>query len=44
LFYFLFFFLGADACIDYTSENVEKALKELAKDGIDIYFDNVGGE
>lgn len=35
---------GFDAAIDYKSaENIGKAIKELAPNGIDIYFDNVGG-
>ncbi|MEA2171366.1 MAG: hypothetical protein QOF76_4666 [Solirubrobacteraceae bacterium] len=34
--------LGFDACIDYKNENVRKALKELAPDKVDVYFDNVG--
>jgi NADPH-dependent curcumin reductase len=36
--------LGFDACIDYKSENVLKALAAAAPKGIDVYFDNVGGE
>lgn len=42
--YHNFFYLGADACIDYKSEDVEKALKKHCPGGIDVYFDNVGGE
>ncbi|MGV9267975.1 NADP-dependent oxidoreductase [Kitasatospora sp. NPDC003701] len=36
--------LGFDAAIDYRAENVRKALRTQAPDGIDVYFDNVGGE
>lgn len=36
--------LGADAIIDYKSEDVAARVVELCPDGIDIYFDNVGGE
>jgi NADPH-dependent curcumin reductase len=36
--------LGFDACIDYKTEDVKKALKAACPSGIDIYFDNVGGE
>ncbi|HEX5638861.1 MAG TPA: NADP-dependent oxidoreductase [Burkholderiaceae bacterium] len=36
--------LKFDACIDYKSEDVGKRLKEVAPDGIDGYFENVGGE
>lgn len=35
--------LGFDACIDYRSEDVRNRLAELAPEGIDVYFDNVGG-
>ena len=36
--------LQFDACIDYKSEDVGKRLKEVAPDGVDGYFENVGGE
>jgi len=36
--------LGFDAAIDYKSEDVVAALGEHCPQGIDIYFDNVGGE
>lgn len=35
--------LGYDAAIDYKSENVRTALKELAPGGADVIYDNVGG-
>ncbi|MBW0088384.1 NADP-dependent oxidoreductase [Pseudonocardia sp. KRD-184] len=36
--------LGFDAAIDYRSEDVGKALRTHAPDGVDVYFDNVGGD
>jgi hypothetical protein len=36
--------LGFDAAIDYKNDDIAKRLKELAPDGIDVFFDNVGGE
>jgi len=35
---------GFDACIDYRAGNLRRALRELAPRGVDVYFDNVGGE
>jgi hypothetical protein len=36
--------LGADAAIDYKSGDVGAQLAKLAPEGIDLFFDNVGGE
>jgi hypothetical protein len=36
--------LGFDAAIDYKSQDVDGALGEHCPQGIDVYFDNVGGE
>ena len=35
--------LGFDACIDYKAGGFAKALKDAAPDGIDVYYENVGG-
>ena len=36
--------LGFDDAFDYRERSVREALAEAAPDGIDIYFDNVGGD
>ena len=35
--------LGADACVNYKTADLNAALKEACPKGIDVYFDNVGG-
>src|SRR5712692_173700 len=36
--------LGFDAAIDYKAEDVRKALQKHCTKGVDVYFDNVGGD
>jgi hypothetical protein len=36
--------LGFDACIDYKGGSVREGLKQHCPKGVDVYFDNVGGE
>ena len=36
--------LGLDAAFDYHDGPVDELLRAVAPDGIDVYFDNVGGE
>ncbi|HXT74495.1 MAG TPA: NADP-dependent oxidoreductase [Candidatus Angelobacter sp.] len=36
--------LGFDAAIDYKTEDLAKALQKYCPRGIDVYFDNVGGD
>ena len=36
--------LGYDAAIDHRAGNVRAAVREAAPNGVDVYFDNVGGE
>ena len=35
--------LGFDAAVDYRTEDVAQALRRLCPEGIDLYYDNVGG-
>jgi NADPH-dependent curcumin reductase CurA len=35
---------GLDAAVDYRNGGVMEKLRELCPDGIDIFYDNVGGE
>lgn len=36
--------LGFDACVDYRDPGFFKALRAACPEGVDVYFDNVGGE
>jgi NADPH-dependent curcumin reductase CurA len=36
--------LGFDVAVDYKAGDIRKLLKEACPNGIDVYFDNVGGE
>lgn len=36
--------LGCDAALDYKAGDIARQLSEACPDGIDLYFDNVGGE
>ncbi len=36
--------LGYDACLDHRAGDLASSLKEAAPGGVDVYFDNVGGE
>jgi NADPH-dependent curcumin reductase CurA len=35
--------LGFDAAIDYKNDDVNAKLRELCPDGVDVFYDNVGG-
>ena len=35
---------GFDECVDYRLPHLRRTLRELAPGGVDVYFDNVGGE
>ncbi|NNE26946.1 MAG: NADP-dependent oxidoreductase, partial [Saprospiraceae bacterium] len=36
--------LGFDACINYKTQDIKQAIKAACPNGIDVYFDNVGGD
>lgn len=36
--------LGFDAAVDYKAGDVRRAIRAACPDGIDVYFDNVGGD
>jgi NADPH-dependent curcumin reductase len=36
--------LGFDACVDYKAGDLKSALRDACPKGVDIYFDNVGGD
>lgn len=36
--------LGFDACINYKTADIGKALRTECPDGVDVFFDNVGGQ
>jgi len=36
--------LGLDAAINYRTDHVDQCLEKIFPDGIDVFFDNVGGE
>jgi NADPH-dependent curcumin reductase len=36
--------LGFDACVDYKEDKLRNQIKEVCPDGVDVFFDNVGGE
>jgi NADPH-dependent curcumin reductase CurA len=37
-------FYGFDECLDYKEDNLSRRLHSACPDGIDLYFDNVGGD
>ena len=36
--------LGFDACVDHRADDLEGQLRDVLPDGLDVYFDNVGGQ
>ncbi|HIG42517.1 MAG: NADP-dependent oxidoreductase [bacterium] len=36
--------IGCDGAIDYKNDDIEAKLKELAPEGVNVFFDNVGGD
>ena len=37
-------YTGVEACVNYRTESLTERLKSLRPDGVDVYFDNAGGE
>ncbi len=35
---------GFDACINYKAQDIREGLDQTCPDGVDVYFDNVGGD
>jgi NADPH-dependent curcumin reductase CurA len=35
--------LGLDACLNYKTQDLDRALREACPGGVDVYYDNVGG-
>src|SRR4051812_48969668 len=36
--------LGLDACLDYKAQDLGRGLRDACPGGVDVYYDNVGGE
>jgi NADPH-dependent curcumin reductase len=36
--------LGLDACLNYKTQDLDRGLADACPDGVDIYYDNVGGK
>src|SRR5919112_1223238 len=36
--------LGLDACLNYKTQDLDRGLTDACPDGVDVYYDNVGGK